>query len=88
MYHVENNPNLTAGCLILDYTRFNTRPFHFQTASQHFLVHFTYHPDRPKRDQMRDFAQQYGLTDFLVPDGALAPYAAQVPHVLAGIGEA
>lgn len=88
VYHIETNPDLSAGCLILDYTRFNTRPFHFEEAGQHFLVHFTNHPERSKRDQMRDFAQHHGLTDFLVPDATLAPYAAQVPHLLAGIGEA
>jgi hypothetical protein len=54
--------------LILDYQRFNTRPFHYKNkASEHFLCHFTHAPGLTKQEQMDRFCQKFGLSDCLLP---------------------
>lgn len=75
VYCIETQPYLKEGVLILNYERFNTRPFHYRSADQHFLVHFTHSPDRPKLTQMREFASQFGLNEFLVTDDLSDAYA-------------
>jgi hypothetical protein len=72
---IVNNETLSKKILRLDYSRFNTRPFHFQRPEQHFLVHFTHVPEMSKRDQMREFANRFGLHEFLIPHQLAADYS-------------
>ncbi|RWX78761.1 hypothetical protein EPK99_09230 [Neorhizobium lilium] len=87
IHQLEHFPHRRSKYALLDYTRFNTRPFHFQNANDHFLVHFTYDPERSKRLQMIDFAEKYGLSEFLLPQEQSEPYAMYFPHIKNSIGE-
>lgn len=50
---------------VLDYTHFNTRPYHVKKKpSEFFLVHFT---GTEKYQQSLDFAKKYKLSDALIP---------------------
>jgi hypothetical protein len=87
VYQIESTPRFADGCLRVEYTRFNTRPFHFEHHQQHFLVHFTNVPDMSKREQMRVFAARFGLNEFLVSDEQAAPYAVYQSHIREMIAE-
>lgn len=88
VYHHMTNAERATGCLILEYERFNTRPFHFEAVDQHFLIHFTHRSDRSKGEQMTDFAQRFGLTSWLVPQDQIEPYQAYLPHLRTLLGAA
>lgn len=74
VYQIKTNPLFTSGVLILDYERFNTRPYHFEWQGQHFLAHFTHLPGTTKIEQMRTFKQALGLDDFFLPPAVTAHY--------------
>jgi hypothetical protein len=74
VYLIMTEPRFQKATAILEYERFNTRPYHFNELKDHFLVHFTHQPDRSKADQMRDFAKLFSLSPFIVPKQLLEPY--------------
>lgn len=75
VYNINENEEIGSRVAILDYQRFNTRPYHFDSASQHFLVHFTNLPKTTKEAQMADFCFRYNLTPHLLTNEDFAPYA-------------
>lgn len=75
VYLIKTDPEFEAATRILDYERFNTRPYHFGSDLSHFLVHFTHLPGTTKEVQMREFAEKHGLDDFFLPPEASAQYA-------------
>lgn len=74
VYQTKTNPLFANGVLILEYERFNTRPYHFEWQGQHFLAHFTHLPHTTKIEQMREFKQTLGLDDFFLPPSVTAKY--------------
>ena len=76
VYQVKTDPLSAAGVCVLEYERFNTRPYHFTFPEQHFLVHFTHRPETTKAAQMEGFAKTYGLDELLLPAAETARYSA------------
>jgi hypothetical protein len=89
VYLIVTNPRFQKATRLLEYQRFNTRPYHFtDRLTEHFLVHFTIQPDRSKEDQMRDFAKKFSLTPFMVPQELLASYGRYPDLLLNMLGDA
>lgn len=82
VYVIETSEHIKNSTKILEYERFNTRPYHFESASEHFLVHFTHSPVRSKADQMRDFSMKFKLSPFLVNESELGPYQNYIDSTL------
>lgn len=74
VYQIKTNPLFAAGVQIVEYERFNTRPYHFQWQGQHFLAHFTHLPQTTKIEQMREFKRALGLDDFFLPPAVTSHY--------------
>ena len=74
VYQVRTDPEFAQRVTILEFERFNTRPYHFERAGQHFLTHFTTQPAVSKSAQMAAFAARFGLNPFLVEDEVAARY--------------
>ncbi len=87
IHQLKKCPRRLKQVVLLEYTRFNTRPFHFERADDHFLVHFTNEPGRTKLEQMADFTSRYGLSRFLVPDALAQPYEVYFSSIMNGILE-
>ena len=71
---LQNNKlfNRSGYCKIVDYTKFNTRPYHVKKKpSEHFLVHFT---GNEKFQQSLDFAKSFGLSPALIPEKDFKKY--------------
>lgn len=75
MYQIKTDRRLKGRIKVLEYERFNTRPYHYDWGSQHFLVHFTNLPDTTKEAQMAHFVQRFGLSPFFLPEQVEAKYA-------------
>lgn len=75
VYQLKTDRSIEPRVAILEYERFNTRPYHFEHAKQHFLVHFTHRPDTTKEAQMLEFCSDFELTTHFLPKQDLAPYA-------------
>jgi hypothetical protein len=55
--------------IILDYTAFNARAYHFSTRyNQHFICHLASH--RNKQVPLNDMRQRFGLDRYLIPVNA------------------
>jgi hypothetical protein len=78
VFQIKTNPLFADTVKILEFERFNTRPYHFERADQYFLVHFTHSPTATKAEQIEQFGQEYGLGRFLLRDEDLMPYASYV----------
>lgn len=78
VYHIKTDDCIGSKVSILEYERFNTRPYHFDHAGQHFLVHFTHRPNLTKEGQMMEFCSNFGLTKFLLSEQDLEPYGGYV----------
>lgn len=74
VYQIETDQSIRQRTAILEYKRFNTRPYHFECLTDHFLVHFTNLLNTTKLDQMIAFSTRFGLTKHLLIDEDLAPY--------------
>jgi hypothetical protein len=89
VYLTVNDPRFKRATGLLEYQRFNTRPYHFNDRlTEHFLVHFTNQPDRSKEDQMVQFAQKFSLTPFMIPQHLLEPYGRYPNLLLNMLGDA
>jgi galactosyl transferase GMA12/MNN10 family len=87
VYLIVTNSRFGKATALLEYQRFNTRPYHFHSEGMdHFLVHFTNQPNRSKPDQMHDFAKKFSLTPFMVPRESLEPYGRYPGLLLEMIG--
>lgn len=74
LFQIKTNPLFAEKVKILEYERFNTRPYHFTHVDDFFLVHFN-SPGISKEELARQFAQQFKLNPFLLTEEAYAPYA-------------
>jgi hypothetical protein len=75
VYQIKTDRSTELRVAILEYERFNTRPYHFEHAAQYFLVHFTHRPETTKQDQMTKFCSNFNLTSHFLSEQELAPYA-------------
>ncbi len=75
VYQIKNHMLIKSRVAILEYDRFNTRPYHFKRPGQHFLVHFTHLPETTKEGQMVDFCSKFGLSRHFLSERDAAPYA-------------
>ena len=74
VFQIKTNALFANAVQIMEYERFNTRPYHFTRADEFFLVHFNV-PGVAKEKLIEQFAQQYGLNRFLLRNEAFVPYA-------------
>jgi hypothetical protein len=65
VYLIATEPDIARATVILDYSAFNCRDFHFAHPHDWFLVHFAGVPD--KRVAIEAFASKHGLNDALLP---------------------
>ena len=86
VFQIKSNRIFSDAVNIIEFQRFNTRPYHFDRADQYFLVHFTYSPTATKAEQIEQFGQKYGLGRFLLHDEDLTPYASYVDPQLKMMG--
>jgi hypothetical protein len=71
VYLLATNERFKDFCERLDYTEFNTRPFHYvDRLSENRLVHFI-SPSKSKRQSMAEFADRLGVNKFFIPNEAL-----------------
>ncbi len=85
-YVIENDYVLQQAVAILEFERFNTRPYHFDRLEDHFLVHFTSQPGRSKLEQMKEFSKRFSLTEFLLTQDELGHYGNYPQNIRAMIG--
>lgn len=67
VFQIITNKLFASAVQILEYQRFNTRPYHFSHADEFFLVHFNV-PGIAKEVLVEQFAQRHGLTSFLLSE--------------------
>lgn len=74
VYQIKTNKKFEKSVKVLEYQRFNARPYHFTRANEYFIVHFTNLLGVTKSMQMKEFASTYGLNEFLVSEGVFSKY--------------
>lgn len=78
VYLLEGPEKPAIKCVRLEYTHFNTRPFHFtDRLDEHLLVHFT---GGSKREQAQAFGRRFGLDEDIVPHAVRDAYMHSAKH--------